>query len=90
MAAVQTDTIDVSGNCGTCKKKIEKAVMSVRGVEEASWDKKTKKLTVTFNDARATRDAIVEAVLAVGYDADGKKANDEAYENLAACCHYRD
>lgn len=89
-AAEQTVVVDVSGNCNSCKKKIEKAANSVEGVDDAKWDKKTHKLTLTFDDAVTSKDNIVKAVLKAGYDADGKTAPDEAYENLPDCCQYRD
>jgi copper chaperone CopZ len=90
LAADTTAVINVDGNCGMCKKRIEKAANSVQGVEKAQWDKKTHKLTVVFDDATTTKDLIVEAVLKVGYDADGKTANNDAYNALTECCHYRD
>ena len=34
----------VRGNCGMCKTTIQKAALSVDGVEEASWDIQTKVL----------------------------------------------
>lgn len=89
-AAEQTIVLDVAGNCNSCKKTIVKAAERVDGVEEASWDKKTKKLTATFDDSKTNEDAIVKAVLAVGYDVGDKKGDDKAYSKLPDCCHYRD
>lgn len=89
-AAEQTLVLEVRGNCKSCQKKIEKASNSVNGVEESSWDKKAKKLTVTFDDSKTNKNQIVDAVLKAGYDADGKTAPDDAYEALPDCCKYRD
>lgn len=89
-AAEQTVVVDVNGNCNMCRKKIEKAAKSVSGVDDASWDKKAKKLTIEFDDAVTNKDKVVAAVLKAGYDADGKMATDEAYNTLPDCCRYRD
>jgi copper chaperone CopZ len=89
-AADQTLTLKVSGNCGSCKKRIVKAAESVAGVEDANWDKKTKVFTATYDDAKTTPDAIKKAILAVGYDVEDAKGDDAAYKTLPDCCKYRD
>lgn len=89
-AAEQSVTFKVAGNCGSCKKKIVKAAESVSGVDDATWDKKTKIFTATFDDAKTNKDAIVNAILKAGYDVEDKKGDDEAYKNLPDCCQYRD
>jgi copper chaperone CopZ len=89
-AAEQTLTLKVSGNCGSCKKRIVKAAESIDGVADASWDKKTKVFTATYDDAKTTPDAIKKAILAAGYDVENAKGDDEAYSKLPDCCRYRD
>jgi len=89
-AAEHTVVVDVSGSCNSCRKKIVKAAEKVDGVIEADWDKKTKKMTATFDDAKTNKEAIVKAVLAAGYDADGKTGSEEAYKHLPECCQYRE
>ena len=44
----KTETIPVSGNCGMCKGKIEKAAKSA-GASDANWDVDAKMLTVKYN-----------------------------------------
>lgn len=44
----KTETIKVSGNCESCKTRIEKAA-KVDGVSKATWDAKTSVLTVVYN-----------------------------------------
>ncbi len=90
MAAEQTVSFKVAGNCGSCKKKIVKAAESVDGVDDATWDKSTKVFSATFDDTKTNKDAIVKAILASGYDVEEKKADDRAYEKLPNCCKYRD
>ncbi len=89
-AAEQTFTAKVSGNCGSCKKRIVKAAKSVDGVATADWDKKTKQLSVTFEDTKTSSTKILQAVVAAGHDADTLKASPEVYKDLPECCLYRD
>lgn len=89
-AAEKTIVLNVAGNCGSCKKRIEKAAESVTGVEEATWNKRTKVLTVEFDDTKASVQSITKAILKVGHDVDNKKAEDDAYGTLPECCAYRD
>lgn len=89
-ATNQTVTLNVAGNCNSCKKKIVRAAESVRGVADATWDKDTKVFTATYDDAVADSVSIVNAILAAGYDVEDKKGNDAAYAKLPNCCQYRD
>ena len=83
----KTETIPVSGNCGMCKAKIEKAAISA-GVKEASWNADKKVLTVKYSSASTNAAKIQQAVAAVGYDTRDVKATDEAYGSLHSCCQY--
>ena|SRR5687768_3762385 len=83
----KTETIPVSGNCGMCKSKIEKAAKSA-GVKEANWDADKKILTVKYSNASTNAAKIQQAVAAVGYDTRDVKASSEAYDNLHTCCKY--
>src|SRR5438034_9522264 len=47
-AQEKNDTFKVSGECGTCKKKIEKAAKTA-GASYASWDMKSKVLVVKYS-----------------------------------------
>ena len=77
----------VLGNCGMCKKNIEKAALDA-GVTTASWDTNTDMLSVTFDERKTTTDAIQKAIANVGYDNAGYKADEKAYNNLHGCCQY--
>lgn len=87
-AGNKTEKIEVKGNCGMCESRIEKAVKAVDGVSKADWNKDTKILEVTFDDAKTSKDAIEKAVAKVGHDTPNYKADDEVYKNLPSCCHY--
>ena len=84
----KTEKIEVKGNCGMCEKRIEKAAMSVEGVSKADWDKETKKLEVSYNDAKTDLDKIEVAIAKVGHDTPHHKATTEVYDELPGCCKY--
>lgn len=80
----------VNGKCGMCKKNIEAAAKTVNGVEDASWCKNGKKLSVSYDDSKTSVKAIQKKVAAAGYDTDKYKAKDKVYNALPECCKYRD
>lgn len=79
----------VSGNCGMCSARIEKAV-KVDGVTYAKWKKSTKMLTVAYDPGMVTVDSLQRRVAAVGHDTERFKAPDSVYASLPDCCLYRD
>lgn len=81
--------INVSGNCDTCKARIEKAAKGVNGVVVADWNVKTKMLHLSYNPAMTSIDAISKAIAKVGHDTDLYKADQKTYDTLPACCKYR-
>ncbi len=88
-AANKTEKIEVKGNCGMCEKRIEKAASAVEGVSKADWNKETKVLEVTFDDAKTSTEKIEKAVAAVGHDTKNQKAATEVYDKLPGCCKYK-
>lgn len=82
----KTDSFKVYGNCGMCKKTIEKA-LKAEGIE-GNWDKKTKMITVKYDSAKYTLQQVKEIICKAGYDNDGCRGDDKAYENLHECCKY--
>ena len=83
----KTETLKVWGKCDMCKARIEKAVKE-EGATSASWDSKTRLLTVSYNPSKTNPDAFGKKLAAVGHDTEKYKATDEAYQNLPECCHY--
>lgn len=69
-----------------CKNKIEKTAKSVKGVRTATWDAKTKDLTVNYNEKLTDINKISQAVAKIGYDAGDLKADKEARAKLPNCC----
>ncbi|MCH5600075.1 heavy-metal-associated domain-containing protein [Niabella ginsengisoli] len=83
----KTEKFKVSGNCGMCKKTIEKAAKDA-GASYASWNKDLKELTVKYQSKSTDVSKIQQKVADAGYDNAGAKASDKAYENLPGCCQY--
>ena len=82
-----TETLNVSGECGMCKKKIEKAAKAA-GASYAVWSTATKVLTVKYNSLSTNSAKIQQKIADAGYDTPKFKATDDAYNNLDECCQY--
>ncbi|MAY82999.1 MAG: ATPase [Flavobacteriales bacterium] len=83
-------TFEVDGVCEMCKKRIENAVMRAPGVKLAEWNVETHMLKVVYKPSKVNEDELHAAVNAVGHDTEKQKAEDEVYEQIHKCCHYRD
>lgn len=86
-AQEKTTEIKVWGNCGMCKKRIEKTAM-LEGVSTANWDKETKMLAITYDEAKTNPDAVAKKIASVGHDTEKYRADDKTYEGLPECCLY--
>ena len=86
-AQTKTETLKVSGECGSCKKKIESAAKKA-GATYALWDVDSKELTIKYNSTSSNTAKIEKAIAAVGYDTPDFKATDDAYHKLDKCCQY--
>src|SRR5690554_4241095 len=80
--------IEVNGNCEMCKKRIEKAAYSVKGVKSAQWHQDHQDMHIILDENKATIDEVHQAIANVGHDTDKVKADDETYEKLHHCCMY--
>lgn len=54
----------------------------------ADWNKETKQLEVTFDDAKTNLDKIEVAIAKVGHDTPHHKTTTEVYDKLPGCCKY--
>ena len=67
-AATQTVTLSVTGmTCATCPITIKKALNKVEGVENIEVNLEKKEARVTFDDAKTTVEALLEATKNAGY-----------------------
>ncbi|MDE5421009.1 cation transporter [Ancylomarina sp. DW003] len=83
-----TESFKVSGKCGMCESRIEKAASSVDGVTSADWNKDSKIIEVSFNGANTNVHKIHKAIANAGHDTEMHKAKDEVYSALHGCCKY--
>lgn len=86
---VKETEFKVSGNCGMCKTRIEKA-MKIPEVKFAKWDKKSKMLKVAYTENAISVDSLQKRIAFVGHDTEKFTAVTSVYENLPGCCLYRD
>ena len=86
---VKEAEVKVSGNCSSCKNRIEKA-LKIKEVKSARWDKQTKILTVAYLSPAISLDSLEQRMAAVGHDTEKYKAADSVYTELPSCCQYRD
>ena len=84
--SLKTETIKVSGNCGMCKTTIEKA--AAKAGATANWDEESKELKVSYAVNKTSSDKIQKQIAKSGYDTQGFKATDKAYDKLHGCCKY--
>ena len=81
-------SLEVLGNCGMCKNRIEKAAITVKGVKYASWDIPSSQLRLVYNGLKTNLDSIEKQVAASGHDTEHHQAKVEIYDQLPACCQY--
>lgn len=84
-----TISFKVYGACVQCKQRIQKS-LKIKGVQSANWNVASKLLTVTYTPSIVSADQLHETVASVGHDTEKKKAEDDVYEALPDCCHYRE
>lgn len=77
----------VSGQCEMCKSRIEKAALSISGVQTAEWDKTSKLLRITYN-GDVSKKVVEKAIADIGHDTPDFKAEKEVYDALPVCCKY--
>ena len=82
----RTESFKVAGECGMCKKKIEKSAKDA-GATYASWDVHSKVLKVTYA-AGIEVSTIQQKIAEAGYDTPKFRASDAAYNSLDKCCQY--
>ncbi len=85
--ALKTETIKVWGNCGSCKKHIEKAAKAA-GATTALWNEGSKQLKVSYASSKSSSAKIQQSVAKAGYDTQDMQGSDAAYQKLDQCCQY--
>lgn len=83
----KTENVKIYGNCGMCKKTIEKAG-NINKVVDIDWNKDTKLATITYDTTKTNQDEILKRIALSGYDSDIFLAPDDVYAKLPECCQY--
>ena len=78
----------VYGNCEMCKKTIEKAALSIKGVKMAKWDIPSNQLSLLYNRRKVEAIKIHNAIAKSGYSTSETMAKKEDYNKLPMCCQY--
>lgn len=87
-ASAQDETIQIktSAICEMCKYTIEKDMAFEKGVKSADLNLENKILTVVYAAKKTDAAKIRKRITLVGYHADDQVRDQEAYDNLPACC----
>ena len=75
-----------SMQCKICKKNIEKAVNKVPGIIDVNVVVDDKVAHINYDKSKTDVSKIEKAITMAGYDANDKKADKDAYNNLDDCC----
>ena len=78
----------VKGNCEMCKKRIEKAALSVKGIKMATWDIPSNVISIIYDPNKTPLEEIHNTIASVGHDTALSKADDDVYKTLPMCCLY--
>ena len=83
-------SFQVNGTCGMCKKRIEKAAYSVKGVKSAEWHTDHKDIHLIIDETKCSVEDVQKAIAKAGHDTEKIKATDEDYAKIHGCCKYRE
>ena len=72
--------------CDQCVETIKKAVYTLEGVKDVNVDLEAKTIEVKYLPLQTNIETIEIAITRAGYDANARKRDQEAYENLPDCC----
>ena len=85
--------LTVQGECGMCQDRIEETALGFTGIISAGWNSINKILTIEVsNEASAAFSilALHDVISLSGHDTDKYDAPDDVYNDLPACCQYRE
>ncbi|CAM3484406.1 DUF3347 domain-containing protein [Sphingobacterium prati] len=81
-----TQTVKISGNCGMCKKTIEKAGNSADS--KVDWNEDNQTANVSFDASKTSLDVVLKNIALAGYDNEKYLAPATTYAQLHGCCQY--
>ncbi len=80
--------IHVKGACGMCSDRIQTTAILADGVMKAQYDLERQILHLEVDKNTFDKQAFHQRLADAGHSTNKVKANEEAYANLPACCHY--
>ena len=69
-----------------CSMKVEEAVAELKGIKNIEVDLKAQSGKVVYRASLINLSDIENAITSIGYDVNGKKADENAYDELELCC----
>jgi mercuric ion binding protein len=72
--------------CDECAQTIKRAVYSLEGIRDVSVDIETKTVVVKYVPIQTNQQTIEITITRAGYDANDRKRDPDAFENLPDCC----
>ena len=75
--------------CGMCVQTVEEVITGVEGVKMVKVDLEAKIVSIEYNPTKTTFKNLETAIIEAGYDANDKKADKEAFDNLPECCQIK-
>tara|TARA_Y100001970_G_scaffold79919_1_gene101570 strand:+ start:205 stop:426 length:222 start_codon:yes stop_codon:yes gene_type:complete len=66
--------------------KVEEAVAELNGIKNIEVDLKAQSGKVVYRASLINLSDIENAITSIGYDVNGKKADENAYDELELCC----
>src|SRR5690606_23812361 len=83
----KTETAKVNGNCGMCKRTIEKAGKA-KNETKVNWHTTNQRASITYDAEKTNIASVLRRIAQVGYDNEKNLAPDKIYQNLHGCCQY--
>jgi copper chaperone CopZ len=77
---------DHCNECESCGPRIYFGLKEHKGIKKIDVDAEANTITVKYDERKVTLDQIEEAIAMSGFDANDRKADPKAYDNLDACC----
>lgn len=78
--------IKTSAQSELCKTTIENSLAFEKGVKDVELDLKSKVVVVKYSEKKTNYDNLIDAIVKLGYDADDKKADKDAFTKLPSEC----
>ena len=82
--------MNVRGNCEMCAERIESVAASQANVRKAEWEAETETLKLYYRETTPDIQAIGKAIAEAGHDNGENIAPEDVYNDLPACCQYRE